>query len=224
MPLLVALLPVISLAEDLPLLGRGERPGSGPPLRYEVPGDLLHVETVLVYDETWDSEFSFYHYSHVFDVPFVPLPWHSYWIAIQAVLDFPPQWMWAESAPEYDWGEEGVLRGEVFGIPDWTPFSIINGTYSELAFRIHTAQGVLATKLPLAGGGYWSSQEDPGVIVSECAEDFLSDSSEPITGVEWWGDYYNGNPSPPALFYVRIYDGVPTATADTSWGQVKTLY
>jgi hypothetical protein len=55
------------------------------------------------------------------------------------------------------------------------------------------------------GGGLMSSQDDVVYpFTSDLADDFAGDG-EDLTGVGWWGGYWNGTAVPPDAFNVRVF-------------------
>jgi hypothetical protein len=47
----------------------------------------------------------------------------------------------------------------------------------------------------------------------------------PIAAVEWWGDYWNGDPVPPDFFWIRFYTNVPAVPVeDVTWGSIKAMF
>ncbi|MCP4549827.1 MAG: hypothetical protein GY835_25510 [bacterium] len=184
---------------------------------------MLH-EINEPFTQVYDSDFGFYRYSYDLVHPLTPQAGYSYWISVQAQLDYPPQWMWAESAAEYDWGAEGVFRSQYHAMPEWTSFTEFAGSYSELAFRIYSEDGLEVEKLPIVEGGWWSAQQAPNISYeAECADDFYFEGESPITRIEWWGGY-TASPVLPQYFHLRIYGGTIVPTHSTTWGQVKALY
>lgn len=71
-------------------------------------------------------------------------PGTTYWIAIQAVFAFPPQWGW--SASNTMQGSETYFGFPLLGIPYWTPGAAVFGTPRDAAFQLYgiPAPGALA--------------------------------------------------------------------------------
>jgi hypothetical protein len=191
------------------------------------PGDLLYEHVCYIYNEDFDPYYDQYHYYQDLDGEyFDQVPGNIYWISIQAVLVFPPQWGWCET--DMLWMDEGVIRSDYFGIPDWTPLSVPLGYPVEFAFILWGADGLPKwEQYPLIGGTAVSSQWEGfvGGIDSECADDFLCEDPVPIAAIEWWGDYFNGDPYPPDYFIIRFYSDVPASPVEeTSWGSIKAMF
>lgn len=190
------------------------------------PGDLLYEHECYVYAEEFDPVAYQYHYyqdfeGHLFD----QIPGNIYWVTITAVVAFPPQWGWCES--DQIWMDEGVFRSDFFGFPEWTPMSDVLGYPVEFAFVLWGADGLIKwAQYPLPGGACISSQLDPAYgMDSEAGDDFLCTDPVPIAAIEWWGDYFNGAPTPPDHFIIRFYGDVPaTPVEDMSWGSIKAMF
>lgn len=92
----------------------------GPPSH---PGTMLYEELCTVYTEEWDDAYSQFRYFQELTVPFEQIPGTIYWISIQAVMVFPPQWGWCEGGPH--WNDYAVQDFELLGIPRWTTISYL---------------------------------------------------------------------------------------------------
>jgi hypothetical protein len=194
---------------------------------YSHPGNLLYEKTCYGYAEYYDMNFDQYQYFVDLGPDFFEqAPGNIYWISVQAVLVFPPQWGWCESI-DY-WMDEGVVRSVYpFGLPDWTPLSEPLGEPVEFAFVLWGADGLPKwEQYPLVGGTAITSQiDDYWIMDSECADDFLCDDPTPIAAVTWWGVYFNGGPLPPDAFIIRFYSDVPASPVeDVTWGSIKAMY
>jgi hypothetical protein len=99
----------------------------GPP---STPANLLYEEECTVYTEEWDSYYGQYHYFQELTVPFPQEPGHIYWISIQSVFCYPPQWGWCGAAEQ--WQDFAVQDFALVGIPRWTPLDV------DLAFSLYT--------------------------------------------------------------------------------------
>ena len=201
--------------------------GAGEPGAFSHPGDLLYEHECYVYGEEYDPASGQYHYYQELEGDwFEQAPGNIYWISIQAVVVFPPQWGWCES--EELWNDEGVVKSVYpFGLPDWTPLSDPLGYPVEFAFVLWGSDGLPKwAQYPLPGGASVSSQLDPYWIMdSECADDFLCTDPVPIAAVEWWGAYFNGGQVPPDYFIIRFYADVPASPVEaTSWGSIKAMF
>lgn len=102
------------------------------------PGDLLCEEEVY----SWTAELipgydDYYHYAAELPVSFAQVAENVYWISIQAIHDDAGQWYWLECLDSDYWNDEGAIRSEYFGIPDWTPISEAAGVYMELSFVLY---------------------------------------------------------------------------------------
>jgi hypothetical protein len=189
------------------------------------PGDLLYEHYCYDYYEVWDPEFEQYYYWQ--EIPyFEQVPGNIYWISIQAFLLFPPQWGWCET--DMLWEDEGVIRSDYFGLPEWTPLTVPLGYPVEFAFVLYDWNYVPKwIQLPLLGGSAISSQWEgfEGGLDTECADDFLCMDPFPIAAVEWWGDYWNGDPFPPDFFIIRFYTNVPASPVEEkTWGSIKAMF
>jgi hypothetical protein len=191
------------------------------------PGELIYEDTCFIYTEEWDPNYEQYHYYQVLEPPFEQVPGNIYWISIQAYLLYPPQWGWCET--ETPWMDEGVIRSEYFGIPDWTPLSVVLGYPVDFAFVLWGADGAIKyAQYPLPGANAISSQYEGivGGLDTECADDFPCNSPFAITAIEWWGSYWNpGEPPFADFFIIRFYTNVPISPVEeTSWGSIKALF
>ena len=223
----LAVLLAASVALGAPTLDRAGTPWQTGPADpdFSQPGDLLYYHACYYYYEEYDPDYEQYHYYQ--DIPyFDQVPGNIYWISIQAVLLYPPQWGWCES-PDL-WMDEGVIRSEYFGLPDWTPLTVALGYPVEFSFILWGADGLPKwVQNPLLGGSTISSQLEPiaGGLDTECADDFLCMDPVPIAAVEWWGNYWGGDPIPPDYFIIRFYSDVPASPVeDTSWGSIKAMF
>lgn len=109
----------------------------GPPFSH--PGNLLYEESYQDYTEEYDPQYNLYRY-YIRLAPgstFAGEPDTIYWISIQAVLVYYPQWGWAACDEMYWWNDEGVLDFELLGIPRWTPLTQAGMDYAEFAFVLY---------------------------------------------------------------------------------------
>jgi hypothetical protein len=208
-------------------MGTPLQQGAGRPEPFSHPGELLYEHECHVYNEEYDPDSGQYHYFQDFEGHlFEQIAGTIYWVSIQAVLVFPPQWGWCESADL--WNDEGVVKSVYpFGLPDWTPLSEPLGYPVEFAFILYGADGLPKWEQhPLPGGASVSSQLDPYWIMdSECADDFLCMDGVPIAAIEWWGNYFNGGQVPPEYFIIRFYGDIPASPVeDASWSSIKAMY
>jgi hypothetical protein len=110
----------------------------GPP--WSQPLDLLYFYECVNYNEEYDPQYDQYHYFCELYPPFFQEAGNIYWLSVQAVLLFPPQWGWCECDPMYYWNDEAVMDFALLGVARWTPISQIPdiGVYKELAFVLHS--------------------------------------------------------------------------------------
>lgn len=102
------------------------------------PGDLLYEG--MVYN--WTAEAvpgydDYFHYSADLPMSFAQAAENVYWISVQAVHDDGGQWFWLECVESDYWNDEGTVRSEFFGIPDWTPISQVAAEYVEFSFVLY---------------------------------------------------------------------------------------
>ncbi len=102
------------------------------------PGDLVHE--VMVYSWTAepvpDYDFN-YHYAADLPVAFDPVAGNVCWISVQAIHDDMGQWYWLECVDSDYWNDEGTLRSEYWGYPDWVPLGEILGGHTEFSFVLY---------------------------------------------------------------------------------------
>lgn len=204
--------------------------GSGAEPPWSQPGDLLYEEYCYEYEEVYIPELDQYFYFQELPTWFFQDPGDShtvYWISIQAMLAYPPQWGWCET--DMYWNDEAVMRSNWFGFPNWTPWTNIVGYHVEMAFTLlNSVGGVKWAQYPVPGSTYYSSQWDPNQpgIDSETADDFLCTDFDPIAAIEWYGGYWNGNPVRPEYFIIRFYSDIPAGSPveKTSWGSIKCMF
>lgn len=103
---------------------------------YSHPHQLLFEEACYDFNEELDLVLNDYHYFAELATPFVQACGNIYWVSVQAVMLFSPQWGWLECDPMYYWNDEAVMDFALLGIPRWTPMSHF-GSYYELAFVLH---------------------------------------------------------------------------------------
>jgi len=225
----LAVLLAASAALGAPTIDREATPWQTGPADpdFSHPGDELYYHECFIYNEEYDVNYEQYHYYQDLDTYFEQVPGNIYWVSIQVHLVFPPQWGWCET--DQLWMDEGVIRSEYFGLPDWTTWTAAAGSPVEFAFVLWGADGLVKwEQYPLLGGDAYSSQWEgyAGGIDSECADDFLCMDPVPIAAIEWWGDYWNGDPIPPYYFIIRFYSDVPPSSPveDVSWGSIKALF
>lgn len=66
------------------------------------------------------------------------------------------------------------------------------------------------SQAPWIGGAAIASQYAPNYpFWAESADDFECTDWDPIIKVEWWGDYFNGDPEPPMWFIISFYSNNP---------------
>jgi hypothetical protein len=91
--------------------------------RYNLPGATIYDETSLDFTtEFVEGTGLKYHYTCVLPVPFVAPDTDTYWLSIIATHPS-QQWYWNECVEEDYWGEEGVMRSDFWGEPDWVSLS-----------------------------------------------------------------------------------------------------
>lgn len=225
----LAVLLAASVALGAPTLDREATPWQPGPADQDFshPGELLYYTECVFYNEGYDPNYEQYHYYQDLDPYSEQVPGNIYWISIQAFLLFPPQWGWCET--DAPWLDEGVIRSEYLGLPDWTPLTIPLGHPVDFAFVLSGADySIKWAQYPLLGGSAISSQWEGfvGGLDTECADDFPCNDPVPIAAVEWWGDYWNGDPIPPDVFIIRFYTNVPAGSPvdDTSWSSIKAMF
>jgi len=96
-----------------------------------IPGTPVFENTATAFNEvTGDPN----HYCALFTGdPFVKEDAAAYFLSVQAVLVFPPQWGWATGTGN---GRECRFRSALFGHPDWVSATTAFGVDHELAFRL----------------------------------------------------------------------------------------
>jgi hypothetical protein len=230
--IVLALLWAVAASAGPTLMSSAPSGGTGASESWSRPGELLYEEYCYEYDEVWDPELSQYFYYQELNNWFFQEPDNIYWISIQAVLAYPPQWGWCQT--DDLWNDEAVIRSEYFSAPDWTPLSHLVGNHVEMAFTLLDNNiDVKWAQYPLPGSNYFSSQWEPVQpgIDSEIADDFLCSSTDPIAHVEWWGGYWNpGEPPFVDHFIIRFYSDIPVSSVqaapseDASWGTIKSMF
>jgi hypothetical protein len=107
----------------------------GPPFSH--PGDLLYEEECHAFtsEQVVGQPDQYYYYA---DLPsaFDQDGGNIYWISIQAV-HADDQWFWLECDASYYWNDEGVIRSEYFGIPDWVTVAQAAGTARQFSFVLY---------------------------------------------------------------------------------------
>lgn len=106
----------------------------GPP---STPAELLYLFECYDYNEEYDPNYDQYHYFCEIP-PFFQEAGNIYWLSVQPALCFPPQWGWCQCAEEYYWNDQGVLKSDYFGVPNWTEINILVGYYVEFSFILHS--------------------------------------------------------------------------------------
>ncbi len=101
------------------------------------PGDLLYEGVI----SSWTAELvpgsSYYHYAADLPVSFHQVADNVYWISIQAIHDADGGWFWMQCLESDYWNDEGTLRSDPAGFPDWTPISQAAGIYMQLSFVLY---------------------------------------------------------------------------------------
>lgn len=103
------------------------------------PGDLLYEEVI----SCWTAELvpgydDYYHYAAELPVAFDQVAANVYWFSVQAIHDATTgQWYWLECLEDDYWNDEGTLRSEYWGVPDWVPVSQLTLEYVEFAFVLY---------------------------------------------------------------------------------------
>jgi hypothetical protein len=110
--------------------------------RYNVPGVIVYEETILDFTVESVDGVAFRYYC---DIPggFAPASSGTYWISILGVHSGTHgghQWFWYECVTADYWGDEGVLRSDFWGYPEWTPWSVKNydNHHVEFAFVLYS--------------------------------------------------------------------------------------
>lgn len=104
---------------------------------YSHPGELLYEEECYAYtSEGVAGQPEEYYYYTGLPVAFDPEGGNTYWISIQAVHP-DDQWFWLECDASYYWNDEGVVRSEYFGFPDWVTVAEASGTTREFSFVLY---------------------------------------------------------------------------------------
>jgi hypothetical protein len=107
----------------------------GPPFSH--PGDLLYEVSIVVFTaELIPGIDNAYHYTADLPMAFEQEAGNIYWISIMGVLES-VQWFWWECVAEDYWNDEGVIRSDFWGVPDWTPWSDFGANYIEFAFVLY---------------------------------------------------------------------------------------
>ena len=111
--------------------GSGQSPTGGPGdptataiATYNIAGDGNETDNL-------DGTFSYW-----VDLPvaFEAAAGVHYWISIQSVSDFPPQWLWQVSNTQQL--AEAVAGFPLLGFDYWTPLSEITGAPTDMAFML----------------------------------------------------------------------------------------
>jgi hypothetical protein len=78
-------------------------------------------------------------------------------------------------------------------------------------FEYEAGRDIKWSQLPFNGGNALASQYDYVYpFYSESSDDFECLDGDPITAVEWWGQYWNpGYPPYAEYFVIRFYDNIP---------------
>jgi hypothetical protein len=101
------------------------------------PGALLYEEECHAFtQELMEGQLDRYHYYAALPSAFDPDRDNSYWISVQAVHQH-DQWFWLECADGELWDDEGVVRSEYFGYPDWVSVADATGTSREFSFVLY---------------------------------------------------------------------------------------
>lgn len=111
-----------------------DAPGS----RTNAPGALVYQESIytLVGEQVTGGSGSDYRYTADLPVQFTISAGTTYWVSIQGV-EQSGQWYWYECVVGDYWGEEGSIRSEFWGIPDWVLWSDFGSEHVEFAFALH---------------------------------------------------------------------------------------
>ncbi len=181
------------------------------------PLNLVFEEECHVFE--WMDEGDYYHFYQDLGGPFYQEAGQIYWLAIIGVSALDNIWYWQLCVPEDYWRYEAEWWSNYWGVPTWTPLSEAVGTYFEMAFVLHGTQGEKWRQNPSWENGIASTITP--TYDGEAADDFLCEDGDPIVALEWWG--WPG--TVPDYFIIRFYtDSETTATENTSWSDLKTLY
>jgi hypothetical protein len=110
-------------------------------------GGALFYEQHADYHETYETATSA-SYCTTFVDPFTDENGLTYWIGIQAVFCFPPQWGWATGAGD---GVDVCFGFPFLGIPYWTTGASVFGVTSDMSFAL-LSDGMIPT-----GATSWSA-------------------------------------------------------------------
>ena len=122
----------------------------------DCPGNLLYTETTANLSGTFvgidNNGSENFEYSTYLADPLLTAADTKYWISVQGIINFPPQYGWSGKTTIY--GDDVEFRSEYFGFPDWVDGSTVFGTEYDVVFwltgTIVPAPGALAL-LGLAG-------------------------------------------------------------------------
>lgn len=101
------------------------------------PGDLFYEEMLYSWTAEYIPDTDRYHYSADLPIAFDQAGGNIYWISIQAVHEVPGRWYWVECLESDYWNDEGTIRCESIGIPDWVPISQFAAEYYEFSFVLY---------------------------------------------------------------------------------------
>lgn len=111
-----------------------DAPGS----RSSAPGALVYQQPIYAFvgEQVTGVSGSDYRYTADLPVQFTINAGTTYWVSIQGV-EQSGQWYWYECVSDDYWGEEGSIRSEFWGIPDWVLWSEFGPEHIEFAFALH---------------------------------------------------------------------------------------
>ncbi len=98
-----------------------------------IPDTQIFSEDVTDFDQTWTG--ASWEYCAILSSHFVTVPGETYWVSIQAVHCFPPQWGILEGDGD---GVGSVMWSPFFGYDEWTPNEVVDGYTADLAFALLT--------------------------------------------------------------------------------------
>ena len=95
------------------------------------PGELIYSEAVTDYNETFGDP---YGYCALLSEGVMKMDGMTYWLGVQAVFCFPPQWGYGTGEGS---GSEIHFLSAFFGYPDWVPGSVVFGVPYDAAFLLY---------------------------------------------------------------------------------------
>ena len=138
----------------------------------------------------------------------------KYWISIQGIGDFPPQWGWAmHTSPILL--HESKFKSEYFGYPDWTDSSIVFGTAYDMCFQLLGAGAPPPPPPPAPSEVYITTN----TTLCFYATDDISGVAYMVIEI-WWDENDDGDKQPDEITTLVIYDNDPY-DMDPSVGNVS---